>query len=128
VRQLIRLPGFCPATGANSSQPGIRSDIAPPGGFCKREPTGAYSRTQLEERAQQGALRNNRRQAEPNTTIRLPGFSPATGANSSQPGIRSDIAPPGGFCKREPTGAYSRTQLEERAQQGALRQSEIAPC
>ena len=27
--------------GANASSPGIRSDIAQPGVFCKREPTGS---------------------------------------------------------------------------------------
>ena len=37
------------------------------------------------------------------STIRLPGFSPATGANSSQPGIRSDIAPLSGrFASEKP--------------------------
>ena len=39
--------------------------------------------------------------------------------------IGGDIAPPGGFCKREARGVDLRPRPERRAQQGALRQSEI---
>jgi len=62
-----------------------------------------------------------------NTTSRLLSFQLNDRRNSQQPGIRSDIAQPGGFCKREARGVYSGTRPERRAPQGPLRQSEIAP-
>ena len=63
-------------------------------------------------------------------------ISRASGALHNYPGRRQathtparliggDIAQPGGFCKREARGVDLRPRPERRAQQGALRQSEI---
>ena len=88
----------------NSQQPGIRGVIAPLRGVA----TTAVRRNQtlpcLSRR------RHDKRH------------------NSQQPGIRGVIAQPGGFCKREARGVNLRSRPERRAQQGALRQSENAPC
>ncbi len=74
-------------------------------------------------------LRKLCRQAETTTTSRLSGVQPDDWrTNSSPPGIRSDIAQPGGFCKREAGGVDLRPRPSRRAQQGPLRQSEIASC
>ena len=40
---------------------------------------------------------------------RRPAFSRTKGATTSQAGIRSVIAQPGGFCRGAATGAYLRT-------------------
>ena len=60
--------------------------------------------------------------------LACPAFSRTTGATASPPGIRSDIAQSGGFCKREARGVDLRPRPSRRAQQGPLRQSEIASC
>ena len=49
---------------------------------------------------------------------RLSGVQPDKRRKARHPGIRSVIAQPGGFCKREAREVYSGTRPERRAPQG----------